>query len=174
MSKPSPSDEHHASGSKRFVVLPAVFVVVEDEQGRVLLHCRQNTGYMDGRYDFPSGHLEPGETLPEGAARELLEETGLRVRPEDLKLINLMQNYSEPSLPYINFIFRARVWTGTPAIGEPHKCSDLAFFAKSKLPRITPQVRQVLTDYANSPKLNWSYFDPERFAKTLATIDGGL
>lgn len=32
----------------------------------------------------PAGHLEGGESLPDGAAREALEETGYRIRPTHL------------------------------------------------------------------------------------------
>ncbi|MDA8345198.1 MAG: NUDIX domain-containing protein [Thermaerobacter sp.] len=31
-----------------------------------------------GRWTFPKGHLEPGETARQAAAREVLEETGVR------------------------------------------------------------------------------------------------
>jgi len=62
---------------KAHKITPAVFVVLIDKNERVLLHRRYRTGYMDGFYTFPSGHLEMGESLQVGAARELLEETGL-------------------------------------------------------------------------------------------------
>jgi 8-oxo-dGTP diphosphatase len=52
-------------------------VVVED--GRALLIRRGNEPLM-GQWSIPGGTLELGETLVEGTARELREETGLEVR----------------------------------------------------------------------------------------------
>ena len=43
--------------------------------GKVLLVQRAKP--PKGIWAFPGGHVEPGETLAEGAARELMEETGM-------------------------------------------------------------------------------------------------
>jgi ADP-ribose pyrophosphatase YjhB (NUDIX family) len=53
-------------------------VVVHD--GRLLLVRRANEPGR-GLWSVPGGRLEPGETVEEGCAREVLEETGLVVRP---------------------------------------------------------------------------------------------
>ncbi|MFE9426214.1 NUDIX domain-containing protein [Kitasatospora sp. NPDC006697] len=42
-----------------------------------------------GMLALPGGHVDAGETSREGAARELLEETGVRVRLEDLVQIGV-------------------------------------------------------------------------------------
>jgi len=47
-----------------------------DEQGRVLLTKRRD----NGQWCLPSGGVEPGESVAEACEREVLEETGLRVR----------------------------------------------------------------------------------------------
>src|SRR5258707_13393603 len=52
-------------------------VVIEGE--RVLLILRGNEP-LKGQWSIPGGTLELGETLVEGTARELTEETGLQVR----------------------------------------------------------------------------------------------
>jgi len=52
-------------------------VVIESE--RVLLILRGNEP-LKGQWSIPGGTLELGETLVEGTARELTEETGLQVR----------------------------------------------------------------------------------------------
>jgi 8-oxo-dGTP diphosphatase len=56
-------------------------VVVED--GRALL-IRRGSEPLRGEWSIPGGTLELGETLEQGVARELLEETGLQVRVWEL------------------------------------------------------------------------------------------
>ena len=61
---------------------PAVGVggVVFDAQGRVLL-VRRARPPQAGLWHIPGGRLEVGETLAECCRREVLEETGIEVRP---------------------------------------------------------------------------------------------
>lgn len=63
----------------------AARVLVLDETDRILLfHCF-DPGRPDHTYWItPGGGIEAGETAAAGAARELAEETGLRVRPAKL------------------------------------------------------------------------------------------
>jgi 8-oxo-dGTP diphosphatase len=53
------------------------------EEGRTFL-IRRGGEPLRGRWSIPGGTLELGETLLEGVAREMLEETGLVVRILDL------------------------------------------------------------------------------------------
>jgi len=53
------------------------------EQGRCLL-IRRGSEPLRGEWSIPGGTLEIGESLQEGVARELLEETGVEVRVLDL------------------------------------------------------------------------------------------
>lgn len=58
----------------------AVLVLLVDQQGRVLLQLRdEHAEVAPNQWGTPGGRLEPGEAPDEGARRELLEETGLRV-----------------------------------------------------------------------------------------------
>jgi 8-oxo-dGTP diphosphatase len=53
------------------------------ENGRALL-IRRGSEPLRGQWSIPGGTLELGESLQQGVARELLEETGLEVRVLDL------------------------------------------------------------------------------------------
>lgn len=53
------------------------------EEGRALL-VRRGAEPLRGQWSIPGGSLELGETLEQGVARELLEETGLVVRVVEL------------------------------------------------------------------------------------------
>lgn len=70
--------EHYRSYSAVFPIL-----LREGANGQeVLLHLRQNTGYMDGCWDFAgSGHVDENETARQAVARECLEELGITVNP---------------------------------------------------------------------------------------------
>ncbi len=50
--------------------------------GRVLAARRTAPASVAGRWEFPGGKVEPGETADESLAREIREELGLRIRVE--------------------------------------------------------------------------------------------
>lgn len=62
-------------------------VVLVDRPGRVLLQERDEHPVIDPeRWGFAGGHVEPGEDYLPAAARELEEETGVRLAPGTLEL----------------------------------------------------------------------------------------
>jgi 8-oxo-dGTP diphosphatase len=72
------------SSSKEYPERPVVGIggVIIDE-GRALL-IRRGSEPLRGEWSIPGGTLELGESLEEGVARELLEETGIEVRVLEL------------------------------------------------------------------------------------------
>jgi 8-oxo-dGTP pyrophosphatase MutT (NUDIX family) len=75
-----------ASASAVPVERRAARVLLLDGGGRVLLFrgCDPSDASQGEWWFTPGGGLDPGESAREGAARELAEETGLRVDPADL------------------------------------------------------------------------------------------
>lgn len=59
-------------------IVLAAGAVITDQRGRVLL-VKRGTQPERGRWSVPGGSVDPGETPAQAAARETLEETGLRV-----------------------------------------------------------------------------------------------
>lgn len=131
---------------QHFRTLSAVLpVVLREHKGReeVLLLRRANTSYMDGKWDFAgSGHVEERETASQAVCRELLEETGLVARPENVTFLHLCHRIKEPT--YYDLYFEVRDWTGEPSIREPDKCSGMAWFPTDALPEdMIPNRRRV-------------------------------
>lgn len=107
-------------------ILAVTLTLVKDN--KVLLVRRKSTGYMDGYYAMPGGHVEPDETILEAAVRELEEETTLRIKPEDLQLFHVHQDENMSPKNYIVFRFKATKWSGEPKLVEKDKSDDVRFF----------------------------------------------
>lgn len=55
-------------------------MVIEDLDGKVLLTKRSQTMRVYPRsWVLPGGHIEPFESLEDGAIREVYEETGIKI-----------------------------------------------------------------------------------------------
>jgi len=68
--------EQHVNAVKSRKVIVAAAIITE---GRVLACERSAPPEVAGRWEFPGGKVEPGETDEQALARECVEELGVRV-----------------------------------------------------------------------------------------------
>src|SRR5512141_1864292 len=109
-------------------------------ENQVLMLRRFNTGYADGQYSVPAGHLDGGETVLAAAVREGKEETGLRLEESKLAFSSVMHRMEGEER--VDFFIHVRQWEGEPVNTEPDKCDDLRWGNLDELPdNIIPYVK---------------------------------
>lgn len=115
----------------------------------VLLMKRANTGWLDGFYTAPSGHVEDDEPATTAAARETLEEVSVTVNEADLSCVHVSHRKDpQDGKIYVDFFFVATTWSGEPTNNEPEKCSEIAWFDRDNLPDNTvPMLKNALMNY---------------------------
>ncbi|WP_125264493.1 NUDIX hydrolase [Streptomyces alboflavus] len=117
------------------------------DDGQLWLGERKNTGYMDGHYHLPSGHLDEGESATAGLIREAAEELGITLRPEDLALVHVMHHHTNEGRTAL--FFEASRWQGTVENREPDKCAGWQKFAPDALPeKMIPYAAEALAHIA--------------------------
>lgn len=116
------------------------------KDGEVLLLRRCNTGYRDGDYSVPAGHVEPGESLTQTMIRETKEEIGVTLNEKNIRVSHIMHRMNEyQDRESIDTFFIAEQWTGTPENMEQEKCDDLSWFPISDLPKNTiPYIKKAI------------------------------
>lgn len=116
------------------------------QDNKLLLLRRKNTGWEDGKYGVPAGHLDAHETVTDAALRELFEEAGVTANKEDLEFVNTIHRKS--NYYYIDLFFLVKKWSGTPTLHEPEKSDDIQWFPLNKLPKnILEQVKRGFENY---------------------------
>lgn len=103
--------------------------------GKILLLRRANTGFEDGNYGLPAGHMDGGETAREAGVREVEEEIGIRIKPENMEVVHVMHRKKEDER--IDFFMTASEYEGEIQNCEPTKCDDLDWFPLDSLPENT-------------------------------------
>jgi len=80
-----------------------VGVLLQDPAGRVLMQLRDDVPGIagPGRWCLFGGHVDPGETLLETAVREMAEETGLKIAPDQLIPYVVTRSRPDSNLVYI-------------------------------------------------------------------------
>lgn len=129
--------------SDRYKSCVDLHLILRDDQGRVLLGERRNTGFMDGAFHFIAGHLEDGEPASRGVLREALEEAGISIAPEDIKLVHVMHHYTNSGR--VAFFYEAIRWSGEVTNREEDKCAGWQWFATDALPEMIPYAAEALT-----------------------------
>jgi 8-oxo-dGTP diphosphatase len=123
----------------------------------VLLLRRANTGYEDGSYSVPAGHVERGETVTQAAIREAFEETGAVLEPADVRHALVMHRRAEEDR--IDFFVAVEEWSGEPSNTEPGKCDELRWAPLDALPaNVIPYVRRAIQGFRDGEQyveLGW-------------------
>lgn len=117
-------------------------------ENQVLLLRRFNTGFKDGNYSVPAGHLDGGETVRKAAQREALEEIGVHTEIEDILFAGVMHKIEDDER--VEFFVHVKSWRGEPINAEPDKCDELRWCKVNALPENTiPYVRQAIQNFRN-------------------------
>jgi len=113
--------------------LSGVTGVVLDDTGRLLLGRRADTG----DWALPSGILEPGEQPADGLAREVEEETCVRVQVEALTSVWTQPEVHYPNgdrSRYLDLCFLCSDLSGEPRVGDG-ELTEVGWFDRDALPR---------------------------------------
>ena len=115
--------------SETLLVVAAALV---DAEGQVLVQQRPEGKVMAGLWEFPGGKVEPGETPENALVRELFEELGISVRPQDLHPACFA---SEPlgERHLLLMLYVCRDWQGTVT---PKEAPALLWRAPEQLRRL--------------------------------------
>ena len=119
----------------------AVGTIVRSEAGFLLLRRSIEPGY--GKWVFPGGYVDRGETLQAAAVREALEETGVAIT-----LGRLIDVYSYPMRSIIMIIYEAAVESGSARVMP--ESLEVGWFAPSEIPwndLAFPSTRVAFRDY---------------------------
>ena len=129
-----------------------VGAVVFDDAGRVFLAQRGPAARNEaGRWEFPGGTVEFGETMAAAVVREFREEFAMTVAvAEQLGAADHL--LPDEGQHWVSVSFAARWVAGPPRIVEPAKCTAIGWFGLDALPRpLTAASEQTLAALRRRP-----------------------
>lgn len=128
--------------------LPCAVSLLLIKDDKVLLLRRYNTGWQDGNYGVPAGHIDGNESLTTALLREAYEEIGVKIKPVDVIFAHISHHKSNKEYIYVYFVVKK--WQGDPQNKEPNKCDQLYWASTDQLPQNTaPAIRQAIENYKN-------------------------
>lgn len=126
------------------IICAAYAFLIRNDQ--ILLLRRFNTGYEDGNYSVPAGHVEKDETVLSTLIREVREEIGVTLTMNDTTLAHVMHRMkTDKNDERLDFFFICTNWQGNVKNCEEEKCDDLHWFDIDHLPEnIIPYIKEAM------------------------------
>jgi 8-oxo-dGTP pyrophosphatase MutT (NUDIX family) len=141
-----------AKAGDTLLFLPGVVMVVFDDQGRILLNRRADTG----RWALISGIPDPGEQPAQAAVREIEEETGVSAVVERVLSVFTNEPVVYPNgdhAQYIDIVLQCRAVGGRARVNDDESL-DVRWFAPDELPPLGPIARSRI-DLARADRPTW-------------------
>ncbi|PPR08373.1 MAG: hypothetical protein CFH44_01124, partial [Proteobacteria bacterium] len=107
-----------------------------------------NTGYCDGMYSLPAGHIDDNEPASHAMLRELQEEVNIATTADKLTVV-LSSHRTTDEHPYFNLHYSISDFNKNLIINnEPEKCDELKWFDLDELPEnIVPYIKKAINAY---------------------------
>jgi mutator protein MutT len=106
-----------------------VGAVIAGKNGKFFLTKRGKLAKNErGKWEFPGGGVEFGETLQEALKREIREEYGVEIQV--IELLGVCDHIIEKeNQHWVSPTFVCKIRNGVPRILEPGKCSKIGWFS---------------------------------------------
>lgn len=118
------------------LLCPAVAAVIPDRDGSILLQRKRD----GGGWSLPAGGIEPGEDPETALRREVLEETGLIVRPRNIlgvfggkRFRHVYENGDQVEYTVVLYLCDVADRTNGPRDDETE---SLRYVARAEMPRL--------------------------------------
>ncbi|MFD5898514.1 MULTISPECIES: NUDIX domain-containing protein [unclassified Streptomyces] len=141
--------EIRATAGHQLLLLPGISAIVFDDDGRVLLGRRADTG----NWSVIGGISEPGEQPAVTAEREVYEETAVRCTAERIVLVQALPSpVTYPNgdqCQYLDITVRCRATGGEARVNDDESL-EVGWFSVDALPELREfarfRIKQSLTD----------------------------
>lgn len=123
--------------------------------GEMLVIQRDGSPYLRGYWSVPAGHVEAGETAVAACVREIREEVGLCVEPEDLRFVLVQQKSGADGEERVDFFFTTSWPSPEHAfIASPREIARLKWCQPNDLPEpFAPYVRAAIESVQDGTSL---------------------
>jgi mutator protein MutT len=114
--------------------------IIVNSEGKMLLAKRGRKAKNEkGKWEFPGGSVEFGDTMKETIIREMKEELGIEIEPlEHLPAIDHI--IPSDGQHWVTSAFISRIVSGEPTIMEPEKCDKIGWFALTEMKNMVDEL----------------------------------
>ena len=155
--------------------------------GKVLLGKRNSDPekaksalHGEGTWTMPGGKLHFGESFEEGAYREVLEETGIKINKQAVEIINVQSNIVSDA-HFVTIGLLCKDFEGEPKVMEPEEITEWKWFSLNNLPEpLYEASKNVLEKFLNKSLFsdlnpsNYKRYYNEKFKTVFLSIPSNL
>jgi 8-oxo-dGTP diphosphatase len=100
--------------------LLVVAIALTNERGEILLAQRPEGKRLAGKWEFPGGKVEEGESPEEALVREIKEELNIDIRAKDCEPFWFLSHdyVADFGFHLLMPVYRCRMWEGAPQAME--------------------------------------------------------